>query len=325
MTTATTPERDTWLAGRKRGIGGSDVHHLWSLEPYGCRRMLWYDKTDAPADFPEAVNQHMRRGIELEPLVADLYARGAKRKVRRAGQRWHKSLPNLLVNPDREICRSPGDVTPGVLEIKCPSQRTYLKVKREGLPDSWQLQVQHALLVTGYEWAVVAIFSAELWDLTLVPVLVDRELQGRIRDEVPRFWRQVENGPAPDRLDQADARCKACRWRTTCQGQTEINMAIPEDFAEELPQDPGLAPLVREYQQLKQLQEEAGELAQEAGDRLREALGDRQAVQTDGARIYYRSASQTRIDTAALRKECPDLAKRYERTTLVRSLRVFPM
>lgn len=285
--------------------------------------MLWYDKTDAPADFPEHISHHMRRGIELEPLVADMYAKGSSRKVRRAGQRSHRDQPNILVNLDREICRRPGDVTPGVLEVKCPSQRTYLHVKREGLPDSWQLQVQHALLVTGYEWAVAAVFSAELWDLTLIPVLADQALQARIREEVPRFWRQVENGPAPDRLDQADARCRSCRWRTTCQGKTETTLAVPADFVEELPRDPGIAPLVREYQQLKQLQDEASELAQEAGDRLREAMGDRQAVQTDGAKVYYRLTIQNRIDTVALRKDCPDLAKKYERTSAVRSLRVY--
>lgn len=321
--------REQFLAERLTGIGGSDVASLLGLEPYGCRRKLWYEKTGVSADFPFAGNNHTARGTALEPIVRGLVERQG-RGILDAPTRRHPDAPYLLAHLDGQLIMTPelGDTTPGVFEAKCPSVREFCRIKRGGLPEAWQLQVQHYLLVTGWVWGLVAVFSAELWELLTVRLEADPVLQASIRREADAFWRQKENGPAPDRLPEVGKRCRECPWRTTCLGDALLAARDAEEEGREkgepLPQDPALAGIAREYLEMKALQDDAEALADDAKARLIEALGDRQAVETDGARVYYRAAERTTMDTAGIRQAHPDIAKEFTRRSVVRSLRVYP-
>src|ERR1700722_3426949 len=81
--------RAAWLEDRRKGIGGSDVHHLFPEESkYGCTLQLWYDKTGTPEDYRRTPDELriMNRGHILEDVVADIYMEETGRKVIRKKQ-----------------------------------------------------------------------------------------------------------------------------------------------------------------------------------------------------------------------------------------------
>jgi predicted phage-related endonuclease len=261
-------------------------------------------------------------------MAADLWAERHRRKLRRMGVRFHPEIPNLLVHIDRRILHPiQGHRTPGVLEVKCPSLFEFKRIKREGIGEAYILQMQHALAVTGWSWGFFAIFSAELWELIDFQVVREEKIIAKILEEGQRFWRLVENGPPPDRFPITEARCPKCPWRTTCQGEALLGARREEEGkwdSCELPLDENIGPLVNEFLEMKGLEEEASALTETAKARLQEALGNRQAVRAPGARIYYRATETKRIDTRALKIDLPEVAAKYERTSVVRSLRVYP-
>lgn len=64
-----------WLEERRLGIGGSDWRHALSIDPYGCRRYLVYDKRGIEPDFEQIQTGVMRRGHALESIAAEEFCR----------------------------------------------------------------------------------------------------------------------------------------------------------------------------------------------------------------------------------------------------------
>lgn len=325
--------RQTQLeAERAGGIGGSDAHHLFTLEPWGCARRLWYEKSGAPMDHPPTETNLQRRGIELEGLVAQEYASQTGRKIRVVGMKRHPEHRELLVHVDRII--TIGERGPGVLEIKTMGREEFWRVKREGMRPGYILQLQHAMLVTGAQWGSFAVFHPDSWSLLWWDMERDEEICLRIRDAALPFWARVENGPAPSddvhdklrRLDPKDRRCATCPWRTTCQGQALLQAAVAAgEPNEEVAVDMALAPLVEEYREAQGMVGEAEGLLFTVRARLEAALAGRIAVQTLGARVYFRPQTAWRWDVKALDRDHPELRDIYKRESVSRPLRVFPI
>lgn len=318
--------REQLLAELATGVGGSEIHNLWNLEPYGCRRRLWYEKTGAPPDFARALTKDMERGIELEPIVARIYGRETGRKL--VAGRFHRDReqPWLIVHPDRLIKPLQEDRwdSRGLLEIKCPTVRKFLECKRTGLPEAWVLQVQHGLGVTRLAWGSFAVFSAELWELLHFDIPADLALIEKIQAEASRFWQTVENGPSPDRLAPDDQRCQTCSFRTQCQGAALLARVGPDAGPDaDHPRDDALVPLLREYSQARALQREAEVLVDAARAPLEAAIGERQRLVSGGFTVHFAAREEVRLDTASLRSNYPVLCEQFETRRVVRPLRVY--
>jgi putative phage-type endonuclease len=316
------------LAEQATGVGGSESHHLFSLPPYGCRRQLWYKKSGVKEDFPFHGNKDTERGTHLEKIVADLYSKETGRFLKVCGVVRHPELPQMLAHPDRIITwKNPPAEGPGVLEIKCPTVRSFVRIKREGLPGNWLLQHQHTMAAAGASWGSFAVFSAELWELVHFDQTKDHTLEERIRQEISSFWGANPGSQlAPSRLDPSDPRCASCTYRTTCQGQAllDLKARAQADEGGELPVDDTLQPLVRDFLEADGLVKEATELRDERKDQLKTAVGDRLRVRTQDAKVYCGVQERRTLDAEGLRRDHPALAAQYERKSVCRSLRVYP-
>ncbi len=277
----TSTDRADFLAERSQGVGGSDVASVFSLG-YGCRLRLWFDKTNTPADYPDEDSGPMKLGRWLEPHIADEYAAVTGRQVTVESQRQHPDHPEMLVHIDRRIkdVVRPGI---GVLEIKAFGRGMFAKMKREGLPIDYILQVQHAIAITGYNYGAYAAMNRDTGALEYWDVEPDGQVVAAIEEEVPIFWRSVLDREPPDRLDPDDARCQSCRWRRTCQGN-----ALMESRTSEIEQADELVPLLAEHDERKAMADEAAALLDETREVLRTALGERQAVDVRGRKVYNR-------------------------------------
>jgi predicted phage-related endonuclease len=323
---------------RKTGLGGSDIVHLMGIAPYGCARRLWYDKGGVEPDHPFVGNQATLRGQRLEEFIVSEYVTVTGREVRRVPMRRHKEDKHLIVHCDRMIVNDPRG--PGYLEAKCPGRDSFYKQKRNGLHDGYILQMQHGLLVTGWTWGSFALFNPESFELIHFDVEADAKIQDSIRAHAMREWAALKNDMTslmPPRLNINSRACERCPWRTKCQGQAILdaidqykqvnamaaNMATAAGVELPLEEDPTLQPVVDAYVEAKTLHDDAEAYMDECKEKLQQEMGGREEARVVGARVYYRAQTSNRIDSAALKKEHPDIAKKFTRQSVSRPLRVF--
>lgn len=292
----TPDERAAFLAERLTGLGGSDAKHVMSIQGEwrgmgGCLRRLFYEKRGQAPDFPVDETGVIERGNVLEPIVAAIYQRRTRRRTgplyesqdayRRAGS------GELLVHIDRSVYDA-DESRPGVLEIKTANREIFHRIKKNGLPVAYILQMQWALMVTGWSWGSFAVFWPDGWELIHFDVERDDKICDHLESQGQIVWARIQNGPIYEPLDPQDPRCAACPFRRTCQGNAILEQMIPEKDRKLEEYDASLAGLVREYLDAKQLEAEAEALVQEKREPLEKALGARQLVPTAGAVIHYK-------------------------------------
>lgn len=293
--------REAWLAERKLGIGGSDVASVFNTE-YGCRLRLWRDKRNETPDFPSEENDVMQIGNLLEDFFARKYGNVTRSNVvARKRPAVHKKYPWMRVNVDRMIhldINGQDKGKPGVLEIKSVGRGQFYKIKREGLPEAYLLQEQHAMEVTGTNWGAFAIGCRDNGALEHFRVEKDTTLTEVIIAEEASFWKQVETGDMPARLDPSDSRCQRCEYRRSCQGDALLE-AMPERNGE-IERDERLFPILNELIGRKELLKQAEQLVEESEEVLKTELCDRQAVEVGDNKVYWRPQDNKRGDFKAL-------------------------
>lgn len=331
-----TQTRAEWLLERKRGIGGSDAAGVLSLPPYHCARRLWYDKRSVPEDYPQLDKAVFERGHKLEPIVREMFSEATDNVVIDARAIAHPDYPVVRGNADGLYCTQeinnkialgkPVSVEDyGILEIKTVNQRVFLNLKRDGLPPAWLMQMQHYLAVYGRRKGEFAVLWPDGWLFLTFPVKRDETFINDLILAEEKFWRKVENGPAPDSLDIGDKRCRDCAWRLTCLGEDSLDLP-PAEYGEDIPdvsEETGYAKAVRDYLTAKEIADEATQMMAENADTLKQIIGDKPAVKGAGVKIYYRPQETKRFDTKGFRVKHPEFDNDYLKTTKSRPFRMY--
>lgn len=294
---------------RRTGIGGSDIHHVFSLEPYGCARKLFYEKTATPPDYASKNEDLFERGHELEPVIIAKYMRETGREGRsHPATVRNPRHPELFAHLDHLIRTDDGKI--GVLEAKSANREVYSKVKREGLQQGYVLQVQHAIHTAREEFDVEfgtpVVLWPDGWKMLHWDVEYDAELGSLIEEESLRFWARVQADDIPDRLPAKDKRCKSCEFRTSCQGAAMLE-GVEDSGNDDVPYLDDASELVEEYFEWSAISKEAEEHFEEVKDRLRLAMDAHAAADAPGARIYYRPHEKKTVDGQSLAKKYQEL------------------
>ncbi len=74
----------------------------------------------------------------------------------------------------------------------------------------------------------------------------------------------------------------------------------------------------RELRELQALIEEAQQEEEAIKDDLKAAMGDAEELRAGEYKITWKSVTSSRIDTTALKKALPDLARQFTRETVTR-------
>lgn len=286
-TTSLTPEQ---ITARRQGIGGSDAAAVLGASPYKTPHDVYLEKIGQRP--PVEANAGMKRGIYLEPVAADLYSEITGRQLRRQPQRTHRDHPWMMGNVDRQILAGEGGVAEtGILEIKCPMVHTFAKIKREGLPLNYAIQMQHYLAVYGYDWGSFAAFNADRWELIKFDVEADRTFHEALINQEEKFWRE-----------HVEARVPPAEVRV----QIDLSQ-LPKPEGEIVHRDdPEFAEAVATFKEARSLKETAEFLEQAAKAKMKEIIGGFGAVEGAGVRVYFaqRNGRKT-FDKDALVKAAP--------------------
>lgn len=328
------------VSEKATGIGGSDIGDVLNLEPWGCRRRLYYEKTGFPEDYEEADNPLLERGLALEAVALDMYERKTNRPVgftvpgltTLSPTRLYRSPEDqrLLVHLDAVVYREPKkkgrpkknqkETAAGVLEIKTVGAPMFFKIKRDGLPEAYIMQIQHAMLVTGLSWGSFGILWPDGWRMITFDVTAKKDLQEAAKSEAIKFLDEVKAGTIPDRLPATDKRCQRCPFRSSCQGALLLEAAKGQY---EHRDDDQLQTIINRYWEYKGLYDEADDLFESVKTDLKTILGDCSGVEVPGSRVYFKPIVSKRVDVNKLRALYPSQAKECEAESISRPLKVY--
>ncbi len=187
------PDRASFLAQRREGIGGSDVAAILGLDRYRTPSQVYMEKIGAVTPL-DVVTPDQERGIAFEQIAAEKFENTTGTLLNRAEGRFqHPAYPFMLANVDRIV-----EGRPIVAEIKCPSLGMFSRIKREGLPDSWLLQMQHYMAVLAFDFAIIVIFCADRMELIHFTVERDQALIDNMIEKEREFWTLVETMTPPE-------------------------------------------------------------------------------------------------------------------------------
>jgi putative phage-type endonuclease len=192
---------------RKKGIGGSDTAAILGLNPYKTAMQVWLEKTNRVIN-EEQTSGYAYWGNVLEDVIAREYAKATNRKIRKVNDTlFHPGIPWLLANIDRKVVNEPR-----VLECKTASIYTKKDWGISGtdhVPESYILQVQHYLAVTGYTVADLAVLIGGN-DFRIFTIPRDDALIQQVLSLLSDFW---NNHVLTDIPPQPNSRVEAYqRW-----------------------------------------------------------------------------------------------------------------
>lgn len=273
--------KETWLAKRGRGIGGSEAAAVLGLSPWETPVTVWLRKTGRAAPKPE--NVAMRIGTELENFVARLYTEETGREVRNHNA-WLEdgcligNIDRLVIPAGKHTAAHKGVITTDrLLECKTSSVEW-----EDGVPLYYQVQVQHYMgLAPTIQRADVACLFLMRKHFETFTVERDDEviadMQGRLRE----WWeRHVVRNETPQPTSESDVRALWSR----------------HNAGKRITATPELARKIEKYKRLKESITRREELLQMRREEITIAMMDAQEiVGTDGKPLVtYKSPDPSR-------------------------------
>ena len=316
----TQANRDQFLAGRKKGIGGSDVAAILGFSPYKSPYQLWLDKTGR-SERKESQNESAHFGNLLEDVVAKEFSRRAGVKVQRVTQQlFLEEHPWALGNIDRAVINPDiaGNVrfkdgaltTDRLLECKTASEYMSKLFGEEGsdqVPDYYLTQCLWYLLITGCKVIDLAVLIGGN-KFRMYRIERDEDLIQSIFNQVKAFWFNhviADVPPDPTCFDDV-----LHRWSNHVVGKQ-----VEADFEH--------IKLVEELITVQGRQKADKAREDEIKLKIVSTMQDAEMMISQGKSICtYKEQSSTRIDSTLLKKEEPDLFTKYSKTSSTRVFRI---
>ena len=188
-----------WLNMRMQDVTSTDCAALFGLSPYRTAFELWHEKAAGVAE-SFAPNERMLWGNRLESAVAYGIAEDEgwqveplKAYMRDPAARLGSSFDFAVDHPTKG---------PGLLEIKVVDAMIYRNAWRDDgagnieAPEHIELQLQHQLAVTGFEWGAI---GALVGGNSTKVVLRERDeaIGNAIRVKVAQFWDSIQTKTPP--------------------------------------------------------------------------------------------------------------------------------
>ena len=292
----TTITREQWLEYRRSGIGGSDASTIVGLNPYSSPYYLFCDKMGA---FPEKEdNEAMRQGRDLEQYVANRWMERTGKRVKRNNTMWRSTVwPWMLADIDREVVGENAG-------LECKTTSVYNKHDFAGgeIPLTYYVQCQHYMAVMGFDrmYLAVLVLNRGFYDFVIER---DEEEISSLSAAEGEFWDRLQREEPPE-LDGSDATMTALK-QLYPEEDSGLELTLPSDTASEL-------------KQFQHIQEAITDLQSERDAikaRTMARMGEAALAVAQDMTCSWVTRRRTSVDTAALKKEFPEIYRKYLKTT----------
>lgn len=296
---------EEWLKYRKMGITGTDAGAIVGMNPYKSALQVFVDKTTDNLDNFD--NEAMKQGRDLEEYVVQRFSEATGKKVRRANAIFvSDEHPWMLADFDRLVIGERAG-----LECKTVSAYSADKWKNGAIPLHYQLQVQHYLAVSGYDaWYIAALIFGK--EFIVHKIERDEELICSLITIEKRFWEQnVLAGVMPDPDGSKTADEVLAKYFPKQEG---VSVLLPQYMENQLKRREELLVLIDKLETEKKAIEQD----------VKKYLGDSEATEAENENFFVRwkNVESLRVDVDKLKKEAPDVYKRFAKTTYSKRLTI---
>lgn len=296
--------REEWLRTRKKGIGGSDASVVLGFNPWKSPFELYIEKTSD--DIRELDSEAVYWGTVLEDVIAEEFTRRTGKKVRRQNKVFiHPEYDFMIANIDRDVVGEKA-----LLECKTTSAFNADAWEGEHIPPAYICQLQHYMAVLGYEKAYIAVLIGGqkfIWK----ELKRDDEFIELMIQEEKNFWENHVLKGVPPEIDGTPSATELLnKMYPVDNGETIV---LPSDDAEML---------IEAIESIKAEMKEKQQLLKEYENKLKLMIGDAAVGVTPRYEVNLKTYERNSIDTRKLRKELPDIAEKYTKTTTYRQLRI---
>lgn len=224
-------DRDTWLATRREGIGGSDASTIAGVSSFKGATLfrLWLDKTGRLPDEDLSDRDYIWFGNVMEPILIQRFSEETGLDVTHRGTLRSVSHPHMLYNPDG--IASCG----GLVEVKTAGEHAARDWADDQTADHAEIQVQHGMAVTGTDHAHVIAWVGRRFITR--PVERDQKLIDTLTDLETEFWYQNVLADVEPPMFAPDLNTVTQLWRhakpdTIARYETPEARAVVERFIE---------------------------------------------------------------------------------------------
>lgn len=288
-------DRALWLEERRKGIGASDTAAVMGISPWRTAFQVYQEKRKEVKDWQG--NAAADWGTRMEPAIRQWYSDTTGRSVRLPDKiMYHKDYPFMLATLDGYTDDR------RVVEIKTArSGHGWGEPGTNEIPDYYAVQVQHQMVVTGFEVADVPVSIAG-GSPVLYEVPANPEVQQLIIEACTEFWQRVIDGNPPEPVTFSDA---VARF-----GKVSTAGDVPATDVDR-----------QRVMDLRTIQEKLTELKSQEEDlkgKLIISMGEKgdALITPEGVPLvtYKIAKGRVMIDTKALQKEQPEVYAKYQRT-----------
>lgn len=293
--------RFEWLQERNKGIGGSDAGIILGLNKYRTAFELWLEKT-GQVEPVEIDNEAIYWGNQMEDVVAKEFEKRTGKKVRRHNfMLTHPDHPFIKANVDRFVVGESA-----VLECKTAS--AYLAKEWEGneIPETYLVQVQHYLGVTGKEKGYIAVLlggNRFVWK----EVERDEELINMIFEAEKHFWEHHVLGFVPPALDGSSAAEKYIKEKYQ-RAEKDKQIVLPGELKE----------LIDQYKKIKDDEKLISTAKTELENKIKSELKDAETGTVGEYVVAWKNQERSTVDSKALREKFPDIYNEVIKTSSFR-------
>lgn len=296
MTVEEMQDRKKWEAMRNIGIGGSDASTIAGLNRWKSPYQLWLEKTRQvePEDISD--NEYVYWGTVLEQLVADRFCELTGKKVRKCGMMQSLTHEFMLANVDRLVVGENAG-----LECKTANGFKVKEWEGDNVPDSYYLQCQHYMAVTGYEkWYIACLIGGNHFVWKEIP-RNEEDITALIEAEWA-FWEDnVKVGLMPD-VDGSKSCSQALAERFP--GGVTDSITLPKEADE----------LLAEIDELNEAADRIKDQIESKKNGIKLMLGDHEIAYAGERKVTWKTqAGRTTIDSKKLKAEMPDVYEKYSK------------
>lgn len=182
-----------WLHFKRSHLGASDAPVVCGVDPYKTPYKLWKEKVLGESYPP---TEAMLNGIRLEPHARSLAETEFETTLSPLCA-LHDEIPYLMasfdaINTDSNI----------LVEIKCPGTKSYLTMKKEGVPKNYVYQVHQQMSVAGLDSAFLLSYCDDLKEHWIFEVNRDESIVTEIQEKAAVFYERMLNFEPPEDTHQ---------------------------------------------------------------------------------------------------------------------------
>lgn len=281
----------SWDEVRKEGIGGSDQAARLAISRFTTPVQLQLEKLGELAPLEES--DPIWFGNVMEDPLAEKFSEETGIKVRRSKQtRYHKRWPRCFAHLDRKV-----EGAPELVEIKTTS---LTEDWEDGVPAYYLAQVQHYMEVCGYERAHTYVLFRQSLQRKHFVIERDKDLGEELCAGAHEWYeRHVVNREPVAPINAEDVR-----------------LLYQKSNGQSIEADGELIELLKQLREIKAQQDGIEELREPIVARIQELLGENEAAVYGGKPLVtWKSSDSQRVDISRLRKERPDVAAEFVKTT----------